>query len=460
MATAPVTPPPTIPTGQGGPGVTPQPVTNLPSNFTAPAGAQIDQGNGPVTVGSGGGTTQNGTLYSRNAPNGPTPATPTGPVQIPNDPSLPATGLSESENEARSNQSIMVGLGRTLDGINAQYDKILNDSKSGPEAEALGRAKALAASSGDEGSTAALGTQSKAAASNYSSESKIQNERVAAIASATKSANDLWAKTQASMQKANDDSAPGTPSASAAENVANRQSVADIVANMTKVIGNVNYSQFKSTDPDTAAKIESILGGGKAGAAEAELLWNAQQKATGSTSASDYKWVSGQAFQYDPTTGNMTRRPDLDTTTGSGSGTTYGTVNLNGHIYLAPLDFKGKPIYDPTKPNFGLTAFSGTPNAPDTSKPPTPNDLKGAISDMASQIQPQAGQDGYVSPQDYKAGKAAWVKEGFKASDYDSNFGYLVNPSHTADYGYKAPTTPKSSTGNSPTSAPIPGITP
>lgn len=44
---------------------------------------------------------------------------------------------------------------------------------------------------------------------------------------------------------------------------------------------------------------------------------------------------------------------------------------------------------------------------------------------------------GYLSPESYKSYKKKWVGAGFKANDFDSNFGDYANPTHLWDYGIK-----------------------
>lgn len=43
-------------------------------------------------------------------------------------------------------------------------------------------------------------------------------------------------------------------------------------------------------------------------------------------------------------------------------------------------------------------------------------------------LQDKVGKDGYTSPYDYNAAKAAWVTDGYSASDFESIFGKYKNP--------------------------------
>jgi hypothetical protein len=376
-----------------------------------------------------------------------------------------STDTSEAELEGISQNSIMGNLAQQSAGINAAYDNTLSASREGVEAANIGRAKALGATVGGVGSTSGTGVQQAAGTKNATDEATIQNNRAKALFDAQTAADKLWSTTQTAMQTANANSDAGTPSASAAENVANRQSVADIVANVSGVLTGVTWQQFAATDPDTAAKITGILGSGKAASAEAELLWNAQQKIASPSTASDFKWVSdgngnSQAFQYDPTTGQMTRRPDLDvaSSTSAAANSQFGEVNLNGNLYLAPLDSKGKPIYDPTKPNFGLQPFTGT-NAPDTTKtaaPLTPSEensqttfqqgqqMKTDLTSMSNAMQRYVAtnhgggaKDNYVSPQQWNEALAAWIAEGagHDVATFVSNYKGYANTTDTNNSG-------------------------
>jgi len=59
--------------------------------------------------------------------------------------------------------------------------------------------------------------------------------------------------------------------------------------------------------------------------------------------------------------------------------------------------------------------------------------LRSARSEIAGQLNGRKGEDGYVSPSDYKTARSAWVSKGFSAQDFDESFGNeYVNPD---DYG-------------------------
>lgn len=55
---------------------------------------------------------------------------------------------------------------------------------------------------------------------------------------------------------------------------------------------------------------------------------------------------------------------------------------------------------------------------------------------MASALDSKVGSDGYLSPDDYKTAKKAWIGYGLNPKDFDEHFAYsYVNPSHAEDYG-------------------------
>ena len=62
------------------------------------------------------------------------------------------------------------------------------------------------------------------------------------------------------------------------------------------------------------------------------------------------------------------------------------------------------------------------------------SDLSEALSTVASQLETRAGEDGRVSPADYKKAQRAWVAAGYKLSEFVSNFKHYINPTHSSDY--------------------------
>ena len=54
---------------------------------------------------------------------------------------------------------------------------------------------------------------------------------------------------------------------------------------------------------------------------------------------------------------------------------------------------------------------------------------------MASDLNSMTGEDGYISPADYRAGKQNWISSGRNGKDYDEAFSSYANPDHLYDYG-------------------------
>lgn len=54
--------------------------------------------------------------------------------------------------------------------------------------------------------------------------------------------------------------------------------------------------------------------------------------------------------------------------------------------------------------------------------------MQSAASALANELRGVAGADGYVSPQDYAAGRQEWMAAGFSAKSYDSQFSGFKNP--------------------------------
>ena len=77
----------------------------------------------------------------------------------------------------------------------------------------------------------------------------------------------------------------------------------------------------------------------------------------------------------------------------------------------------------------GNVIASAPASASSSANKPTEAQLsRTATSDMMSQLSSRVGSDGFISPQDYKTAKSAWVAEGLAPKDFDANFSYLANP--------------------------------
>lgn len=72
-----------------------------------------------------------------------------------------------------------------------------------------------------------------------------------------------------------------------------------------------------------------------------------------------------------------------------------------------------------------------TPEEEEGEDEPTEKD---AIADMKAQLMTVRGDDGYISPEDYKKAKDAWFKAGWDKDEFDKEFEMFANPSHIGDY--------------------------
>ncbi len=165
------------------------------------------------------------------------------------------------------------------------------------------------------------------------------------------------------------------------------------------------WAQVKAADPELVANIEQQTGMTDA---QLNLAYNAALP-----TSSQIKWdlnsVPGYAVGVDGS-GKVTT---LNLGTAAPKG--YTVVNDNGTLFA----------YDPADPKGTITTLE---NVPKTTNPTAADTLQSATKDMAAQLQPQAGSDGFVSPQDYKTARNAWVGEGLSAKDFDAQFSYLANP--------------------------------
>jgi hypothetical protein len=119
-----------------------------------------------------------------------------------------------------------------------------------------------------------------------------------------------------------------------------------------------------------------------------------------------------------------TEKPDakvLSTTTRTTGGVKYADVlykNADGSITTQQV-------------RLGASTSGG-------GKPTESELLRSARSDIAGQLNGRKGADGYVSPEDYKTARSAWVSKGFSSQDFDESFGNeYLNPSDYAAAGYK-----------------------
>lgn len=67
----------------------------------------------------------------------------------------------------------------------------------------------------------------------------------------------------------------------------------------------------------------------------------------------------------------------------------------------------------------------------------TTQNLKSSKQKLGGWLASKTGSDGYVSPEDFRKARSAWVQDGYSSTDFDNQFGGYVNPGHAQDYGVK-----------------------
>lgn len=85
------------------------------------------------------------------------------------------------------------------------------------------------------------------------------------------------------------------------------------------------------------------------------------------------------------------------------------------------VSFNGIKTINPT---------SSTSAPSKTKAPPLSDDVKS----MDSQLSSVSGEDGYISQEDYKKAKNAWVGSGRSSASFDTNFKNRINPLYAKDY--------------------------
>lgn len=82
------------------------------------------------------------------------------------------------------------------------------------------------------------------------------------------------------------------------------------------------------------------------------------------------------------------------------------------------------------------SVYLGATNEGDGSTKETETELnRRAIKAMSADLNTMAGEDGYVSPADYRAGRQNWISSGRNGKDYDEAFSSYANSDHLYDYG-------------------------
>lgn len=447
-------------------------------NPVFPNGAVIDNGSGPTTVvapnQNGGSTLPTPAQSAANSNPGPngalgggaTVANPTPNLADPNgntsplygripSTTTPATtdgngngyaGTGQSEADVQAQQ--LAARQKQIDDTNAIYDKQIADMSSQETSNGANRGRnleALAAFSGLGGSATAISQDNK----NNSATSNAIDTKSAAINLARSNAlsgvySSIDANTQAILKaQASNDTTAEQKAISDAKDSATAQ--IQVLAQTVGATGAAqSWAQIKAADPELVANIEKQTGMTDA---QLNLAYNSALPSHLQT-----KWDLNSVPGYAVGTDSTGKTTTLNLGTAAPKG--YTVVNDNGTLFA----------YDPKDPKGTITTLENVPKTPTNA-----DNLQAATKSMAGQLQPQAGADGFVSPQDYKIARNAWVKEGYSAKDFDSQFGYLANPDDPTgglkSYGLGSTKSTSSSsssgsTSNSSTTTPlnIPGL--
>lgn len=445
-------------------------------NPTFPAGAVINNGSGPTTVTApnqnGGSTLPTPAQSAANSNPGPngapgggaTVANPTPNLANPDGTTSPfysrintapdgsgttasstdgngnpyaGTGESESDIEAQQ----LAEKQAQIDQINSTYDKQISDMTAQQNSEGQTRSRnleALAAFSGLGGSPTAASndarnnsTTSAAISSNASAINLARQNALSGVYSTVDANTEAIEKAQAANDTAAENTAITNAKASATAQIS-------VLAQTVGANGAAQtWAQVKAADPDLVTQIEKQTGMSDA---QLNLMYN-----NALPTSQQIKWdlnsVPGYAVGVDAS-GKVTT---LNLGTAAPKGWTV--VNDNGTLFA----------YNPSDPKGTITTLE---NVPKTTTPTGAATLQSATSAMASQLQPRAGKDGFVSPGDYKTAKSAWVAEGLSPKDFDAQFSYLANPNDpTGGLGaYGLSSSSSSSGGSSSASTPVPGI--
>lgn len=429
----------TINNGSGPPTVV---APNQNGGSTQPTPAQSGLGNptgggnyGPTASNPYGWSTVNGQVVANTAPASstdstlygriPSDGTTTPPVSDGSGNAYAGTGESESDIQAAQ----LAERQSQIDGINSTYDKQISDMTTQQNNEGAVRGRnleALAAFSGLGGSPTAISQDSKnnsatdnAISSNSAAINLARSNALSGVYSAIDSNTQAILKAQA----ANDTTAE-TKAISDAKDSATAQ--IQVLAQTVGASGVAqSWAQIKAADPELVANIEQQTGMSDA---QLNLAYNAALPANLQT-----KWDLNSVPGYAVGTDSSGKVTTLNLGTAAPKG--YTVVNDNGTLFA----------YDPKDPKGTITTLENVPKTPTAA-----DSLQSATKDMAAQLQPQAGSDGFVSPQDYKTARNAWVGQGLSAKDFDAQFSYLANPDDPTG-GLKAYglSTTKSSTSSS-----------
>jgi hypothetical protein len=146
----------------------------------------------------------------------------------------------------------------------------------------------------------------------------------------------------------------------------------------------------------------------------------AQQAAQQQFQAQPTITTGGGIYQYNPATGKYDKYVGPAATT-SVSTSGADTITTDKGIYQ----------WNPTTKKYDI--FVGNKPAASTDLTESEKE-KVAITDMASNLNKVTGTDGYISPENWKKAKNAWVSEGLNADDFIKSFSQFINPGEKRDW--------------------------
>ena len=211
-----------------------------------------------------------------------------------------------------------------ISGIESYYQNLITQQETAHTGRQA-QIDAMVAGGQIAGSAAKMGTTQKEAEYTAQQEQTIRDAQAKAIA-------DIYQNVEANAQSAYQFETGNVEAQ-------NKQIKSDAMDYLSKAAASGVTADMLAKDTELFGKLQQQTG---MGAAELELYMNSlvplKQK-------SDYLWQDGKAFQFDPKTGQMTPRPDLDTTTTGSS----KVMNVGGTLLNLPIDAKGNVVLDPNK---------------------------------------------------------------------------------------------------------------
>ena len=116
--------------------------------------------------------------------------------------------------------------------------------------------------------------------------------------------------------------------------------------------------------------------------------------------------------------------PDPVTTIGA----PYETVDGKRHVPIVTIGANGVPKV--TNITLAGTVTGGGKQSESSIN-------RSMFGDASTFLSRASGQDGYVSPADFRKGRNAFTNDGGSGNDFNSNFVHFVNPANPQDYGFK-----------------------